>query len=175
MRSQILSWSHHDYFMIHLYFKNWNLFLNNTYIFFLKSTPCPKLAFCSTHHPRLKCHMTLLNKIDPLGHGPGVRTKILFEMFYILFVGWHTRFGIKSLKLTWLLKFNDIWPLDPYSGPQGDRQKKNAVAHPNHASNSHTKFGQICSNGLGGIITDRRMDRYTDWQTEAITISLSLF
>ena len=67
--------------------------------------------------------MTMLNKIDPLGHGPGVRTKILFDMFYILFVGWHIKFGIKSLKLTWLLKFNDIWPLDPYSGPQGGRQK----------------------------------------------------
>ena len=91
--------------------------------------------------------MTLLNKIDPLGHGPGVITKILFDMFYILFVGRHTKFGIKSLKLTWLLKFNDIWPkLDPYPGPQG-ADKKNAVAHPIHVSNSHTKFGQICSNG----------------------------
>ena len=37
--------------------------------------------------------------------------------------------------------------LDP---PQGAGPKKCAVAHPIHVSNSHTKFGWISSNGLGG-------------------------
>ena len=40
-------------------------------------------------------------------------------------------------------------------------------------SNSHTKFGLISSNGLGGdSITDRRTD--TDGRREAIAISPSL-
>ena len=35
-------------------------------------------------------------------------------------------------------------------------EKKIAVARPIHVSNSHTKFGRISSNGLGGdSITDR--------------------
>ena len=51
-------------------------------------------------------------------------------------------------------------------------QKKKYVARPIHVSNSHTKFGLILSNGLGGdSITDGR----TDGQTEAITISSSPF
>ena len=34
-------------------------------------------------------------------------------------------------------------------------QKKCAVAHPVHVSNTHTKFGWILSNGLGGdSVTD---------------------
>ena len=41
------------------------------------------------------------------------------------------------------------------------------VARPIYVSNSHTKYGWILSNGLGGdSITDRRTDRHT----EAITI-----
>ena len=42
--------------------------------------------------------------------------------------------------------------------------KKNfAVARPIHVSNSHTKFGWISSNSLGGdSITDRRTDGRTD-------------
>ena len=44
-------------------------------------------------------------------------------------------------------------------GPRGRGQKKCAVAHPIHVSNSHTKFGWISSNGLGGDrMTDGRPD-----------------
>ena len=55
--------------------------------------------------------------------------------------------------------FNDIWPFGPPQGPKGRGQKKCAVAHPIHVSNSHTKFGWISSNGLGGdSVTDGRTD-----------------
>ena len=46
--------------------------------------------------------------------------------------------------------------------------KKCVVARPIHVSNSHTKFGWISSNGLGGDIV-------TEGQTEAIAISPLLF
>ena len=42
--------------------------------------------------------------------------------------------------------------LAPTRGPRGRGQKKSAVARPIHVSNSHTKFGWISSNGLGGDI-----------------------
>ena len=52
--------------------------------------------------------------------------------------------------------FDLFWPLP--SAPGGGA-KKFAVAGPTHVSNSHTKFGWISSNGLGGdSITDRRTD-----------------
>ena len=64
--------------------------------------------------------------------------------------------------------FNYIWPFGPSPGPQGAGPKKNcAVAHPIHVSNSHTKFGWISSNGLGGdSVTDGRTDGQTDGQTD---------
>ena len=40
---------------------------------------------------------------------------------------------------------------DPLTPPQGAGQKKFAVAYRIHVSNSHTKFGWISSNGLGGV------------------------
>ena len=46
-------------------------------------------------------------------------------------------------------------PFGPSPGPQGAGAKKCAVAHPIHVSNTHTKFGWILSNGLGGeSVTD---------------------
>ena len=58
------------------------------------------------------------------------------------------------------MTFNDIWPFGPSLGPQGQGQKKNAVACPIHVSNSHTKFGWMWSNGLGGdSVMDGQMDR----------------
>ena len=47
-------------------------------------------------------------------------------------------------------------------------KKTCAVAGPIHVSNSHTKFGWISANGLGG-------DSGTDERTEAIAISPTLF
>ena len=67
-----------------------------------------------------------------------------------------------------LMIFNDIWPFGPSPGPQGAGPNKCAVAHPIHVSNSHTKFGWISSNGLGG-------DSVMDGRTEAIAISSRLF
>ena len=49
--------------------------------------------------------------------------------------------------------------LAPPQGPRGRGQKKCAVKHPIHVSNSDTKFGRKSSNGLGGdSVTDRRND-----------------
>ena len=56
--------------------------------------------------------------------------------------------------------------LAPPKSPGGGG--KCALARPIHVSNSHTKFGWISSNGLGG-------DSVTDGRTEAIAISPSLF
>ena len=48
---------------------------------------------------------------------------------------------------------------DLMAPPQGAGPKKCAVARPIHVSNSHTKFGWISSNGLGGdSVTDRQTD-----------------
>ena len=56
---------------------------------------------------------------------------------------------------------------DLLATPQGGRAKKCAVAHPIHVSNSHTKFGWILSNGLGGdSVADGRTDGRTDGQTD---------
>ena len=62
--------------------------------------------------------------------------------------------------------------LAPPPGPRGAGPKKCGVAHLIHVNNSHTKFGWISSNGLGGdSVTDGR----TDGRTEAIAISPTLF
>ena len=50
--------------------------------------------------------------------------------------------------------------LAPPQDPRGRGQKKCAVARLTHVSNSHTKFGWILSNGLGG---DSVTDGQTDW------------
>ena len=54
--------------------------------------------------------------------------------------------------------------LAPPPGPRGRGQKKCAVARLIHVTNSHTKFGWISYNGLGGdSVTDRRR---TDGRTD---------
>ena len=81
-------------------------------------------------------------------------------MFYIFHVWEDTQSLVKkSLKLTLWLKFNDIWPFAPPQGPRGRGQKVSAIASPIHVSNSHTYFGWISPNGLGG-------DSVTDGRTE---------
>ena len=53
--------------------------------------------------------------------------------------------------------------LAPPQGPRGRAKKMFDVARPIYVSNSHTKFGWISSNGLGGdSITGRRTDGRTD-------------
>ena len=109
----------------------------------------------------------------------------VWYVLYLSFVRTHTKFGIKifeidfAIEMKWYLTF---WPLP--RAPGGGAKKKFDVARPIHVSNSHTKFGWISSNGLGGDSitdrrtdgrTDRRADGRTDRRTEAITISPSLF
>ena len=54
--------------------------------------------------------------------------------------------------------------LAPPPGPQGAGLKKCGVARLIHVTNSHTKFGWISSNGLGG---DSETDVRTDGRTYA--------
>ena len=75
--------------------------------------------------------------------------------------------------------------LAPPQGPRGRGQKKMCRCTPHSCEqHTHTKFGWISSNGLGGDSvtdrrtdgrTDRRTDRRTDGRTEAIAISPTLF
>ena len=59
--------------------------------------------------------------------------------------------------------FDLLAPFDPGGGAK----KKCAVARPINVSNTHTKFGWISSNGLGGdSVTDRRTDGRTDRRTD---------
>ena len=49
-------------------------------------------------------------------------------------------------------------------GPRGRGKMFLAFAHPMHESNSHTKFGLIGSNGLGGdSITNKPPDQFKFW------------
>ena len=66
----------------------------------------------------------------------------------------NTKFGIKTFEIDFVIEIK--WYLTP---PQGAGQKYYAVTRPIHVSNSHTKFGWISSNNLGGdSITDRQTD-----------------
>ena len=51
--------------------------------------------------------------------------------------------------------------LTPPQGPRGRGKKKNTIARPIHSVNSHTEFGLILPNGLGG-------DRITDGRTDGL-------
>ena len=138
-------------------------------------------------------HMTMFEKQMtpwappvPLSPTPGAwprdqNENSVWYVLYLSFVRTDTQFGIKIfeidiiIEIKWYLTF---WPLP--RAPGGGAKIKFDVARPIHVSNSHTKFGWISSNGLGGdSITDRRTggrtDGRTDRRTEAITISPSLF
>ena len=66
-------------------------------------------------------------------------------------ISWSYSFTIFVIEIKWYLTF---WPL-----PRGQGQKKINVGRPIYVSNSHTKFGWILSNGLGGdSITYARTD-----------------
>ena len=87
-------------------------------------------ALCTTHHSRqfdmphnhvkrdILCHCAHPPpQVPPVGHDPGVRTKsrsICFISFNCKST--HTVWKKKSLKLTLLLIFNDIWPFDTSPG-----------------------------------------------------------
>ena len=148
------------------------------------------LAFCSAHHPRRfdipHDHVWKKFFFDPLGtpsapnSHPWPREQNENPVWYVLylsFVRTHTMFGIKIFEIDFVIEIKwylTFWPLP--RAPGGGAKKKFDVARPIHVSNSHTKFGWISSNGLGGdSITDRRTDGRTDRRTEAITISPSLF
>ena len=76
----------------------------------------------------------------------------------------HIKFGIKIFEIDFVIEIKwylTFWPLP--RAPGGGAINFFYVAHPIHVSNSHTKFGWISSNGLGGdSITDGRMNRRMD-------------
>ena len=46
-----------------------------------------------------------LPSLPPLGHDPGNRMKILFDMFYIIYLSqWHTKFGIKIFEIDFVIE-----------------------------------------------------------------------
>ena len=72
----------------------------------------------------------------------------------------HTKFGKKIFEIDFVIEIKwylTFWPL--LRAPGGGAKKKFDVARPIHVSNSHTKFGWISSNDLGG-------DSITDGQTD---------
>ena len=153
------------------------------------------LSFCSDRHPRwfdiphdhVWIFMTLWAPPTPQNPTPGAWPRGQNEnpvwcVLYFLFVGTHTKFGIKIFEIDFVIEIKWYLTFWPLPGPQGAGQKNFDVARPIHVSNSHTK-GWTSSNGLGGdSITDRRTDgrmdgrtdRWTDRRTEAITISRPL-
>ena len=139
-------------------------------------------------------HMTMFEKKKKLPPGHPQRPKVppwgqnknpVWYVLYLSFVRTHTKFGIKICEIDFIIEIKwylTFWPLP--RAPGGGAKKKFDVARPIHVSNSHTKFGWISSNGLGGDSitdrrtdgrTDRRTDGWTDRRTEAIAISPSLF
>ena len=88
---------------------------------------------------------------------------------FLSFVRTHTKFGIKIFEIDFVIEIK--WYLTFW--PRGRGQNFFFyVARHIHVSNSHTKFGWISSNVLGGdSITDGRTDR----RTESIAISRSFF
>ena len=134
------------------------------------------LAFCSARHPRRfdiphdhvwkKVFLVPWAPPAPQSPTPGAwpreqNENPVWYNLYLSFVRTHTKFGIKIFKIDFVIEIKwylTFWPLP--RAPGGGAKKKFDVARPIHVSNSHTKFGWISSNGLGGdSITDRRTDR----------------
>ena len=121
----------------------------------------------------LICHMTIFDfffwppwhphrpEVPPLGHDSGDRIKTpVWYVLYLLFVRTHIKFGIKSFEIDFVIEIKWYLTFWKNPGPQGVGPNFSAVAGPMHVSNSHTKFGWIWSNGIGGdSITDRPLDR----------------
>ena len=178
-----------------VWYKNlWNWHGNRNWMIF-DLWPHPKVTSLSLGwkfylHPvllfipvNLIYHMTIFEKkfFWPPWHPPapqsptpgawprGQNENPVWYVLYLSFVRTHTEFGIKIFEMDFVIEFKwylTFWPLP--RAPGGGAKKKFDVARPIHVSNSHTKFGWILSNGLGG-------DSITDRRTEAITISPSLF
>ena len=75
----------------------------------------------------------------------------------------HTKFGIKIFEIDFVIEVKWYLTFDPSPGPQTRGQKTIYVARPIYVSKSHTKFGWISSNGLGG---DSITDGWTDGRTD---------
>ena len=86
--------------------------------------------------------------------------KPVWYVLYLSFVRTHTKFGIKIFEIDFVIEIKWYLTFWPLPRAPGDGAKKFFYdVHPIHVSNSHTKFGRISSNGLGGV-------SITDGQTE---------
>ena len=138
------------------------------------------LSFCSACHPRRfdmpHDHVWKKNFFDPWaspvpqspnpGAWPRQQNKNpVWYVLYLSFVRTHTKFGIKIFEIDFVIEIKwylTFWPLP--RAPGGGAKKIYYVARPIYVSNSHTKFGWISSNGLGGdSITDRQQDGIWFW------------
>ena len=82
-------------------------------------------------------------KSKTLGHDPGDPMNIPSNMFYILFVRRHTKFGLKIFEIDLVIRdlvIFDLWPL-PKAPGGGVPKKLWAVACAIHESNSYTNSG----------------------------------
>ena len=55
-------------------------------------------------NPRVKGFDPQHPKVPPLGHDPGNRMKIWFDILYILFVSTHTKIGIKGFEIDFVIE-----------------------------------------------------------------------
>ena len=104
-------------------------------------------------------------EVPPLGHDQKKQNENpIWHVLYLSFVRTHTKFGIKIFEIDFVIEIKwylTFWPLP--RAPGGGAKKMFNFARPIHVSNSHTKFGCISSNSLGGeSITGRRTDGQTD-------------
>ena len=117
----------------------------------------------------LICHMTMFEEFfwhprhpqRPISPTPGAwprwqNENPVWYVLYLSFVRTHTKFGINIFEIDFEIEIKWYLTFRPLPRAPGGGAKKIAVARPIHVSNSHTKFGWISSNGLGGdSITDR--------------------
>ena len=80
----------------------------------------------------------------------------VWYVLHLSFVITYTKFGIKIFKIDFVIEIK--WYLTFWALCRGQGKKKNLLLHA-YSCNSHTKFGWISSNGLGG---DPIMDRQTE-------------
>ena len=137
------------------------------------------LAFCSACHPRIfdMPHDHVWNFFwppwappVPQSPTPGAwprrqNKKPVWYVLYLSLMRTHTKFGIKIFEIDFVIEIKwylTFWPLT--RAPGGGAKKFFYVARLIHLDNSHTKFGWISSNGLGGdSITDRQQDGIWFW------------
>ena len=141
------------------------------------------LVFCSARHPHWIDipHDHVWKKwppwAPPAPQSPtpwawprGQNEILVWYVLYRSFVRTHTKFGIQIFEIDFVIEIKWYLTFWLLRAPGVGAKKKFDAARPIHVSSSHTKFGWISSNGLGGdSITDRRTNGRTDRRTDRQT------